>query len=119
MTIKHWKLSLLKGGKRIALFVTTTDHMIERDLGGDIEKSFIETARQYHRQGQTPEQDHRDLAIGALMAYAAAPAYDLNYEHIELVPAVPEGHPTRYVGGDGRIPLVPVWEGTNSTPGAQ
>jgi hypothetical protein len=116
MTIQHWKLSLLKGGKRIALFVTTTDRMVERDLAGDMEKSIIAATRQYHRRGQTPEQDHRDLAIGVFMAYAAAPAYDLNHEHVESVSAVPEGLPTGYIGGDGKLPLVPIWEGLDPDP---
>lgn len=110
MTIKHWKLSLLKAGRRITLFVTTTDRMVETDLDGDLEESLIQTSRQYHRRGQTPEQDHRDLAIGALMTYAACAPYDLTHEHIERTTAVPSGTPQRYIGGDRRAPLVPVWE---------
>lgn len=110
MTIKHWKLSLLKGGRRIALFVTTTDRMVETDLDGDLEESLIQTSRQYHRRGQTPEQDHRDLAIGALMTYASCAPYDLTHEHIEGIEGVPPGAPRRYIGGDGRTPIVPVWE---------
>jgi hypothetical protein len=110
MTIKHWKLSLSKGGRRIALFVTTTDRMVEADLDGDLEESLIQTSRQYHRHGQTPEQDHRDLAIGALMTYASCAPYDLTHEHIEGTPDVPPGAPRRYIGGDRRTPIVPVWE---------
>lgn len=92
------------------LFVTTTDRMVERDLSTEMEKSLIQTTRQYHRRGQTLEQDHLDLAIGALMVYAAAPAYDLTHEQIEVTTAVPEGVPQCYIGGDLRIPIVPIWE---------
>lgn len=110
MTIKHWKLSLLKQGRRILLFVTTTDRMIEYDLRIQCEKSLILVSRQYHRRSQTSEQDHRDLAVGALMAYASSDVYDLNHEHVESAPDVPQGVPRRYVGGDHRRAIVPVWE---------
>jgi hypothetical protein len=110
MTAQHWKLALLKSGKHIVLFATTTDQMVERDLGGETDRSLIQTARQYHRRGQTLDQDHRDLAIAALMAYADGPLYDLAFEHIEAALAVPEGVPTCYIAGSDRNPLVPVWE---------
>ena len=110
MITRHWKLALLKSGKRIVLFATTTDRMVERDLGGETERSLIQKARQYHRRGQTPEQDHRDLAIAAFMAYAGEPPYDLLFEHIERVVAVPEGEPACHMEGPDRSPLVPVWE---------
>lgn len=110
MIVKHWKLNLLKNSRRVVLFVTTTDHMVEQDFAADQAQSLIQTARQYHRRGQTVEQDHRDLAIGALMSYAASGIYDLTYEHIETVVAVPEGVPSRYVGGGVLARFVPVWE---------
>lgn len=114
MTTKHWKLSLMKEGRRITLFATTTDQMVERDLHGVLEESLIQSSRQYHRRGQTAEQDHRDLAIGALMIYASCAPYDLTHEHIETALAVPEGVPQRYIGGDRRMPMVPVWEQEDS-----
>lgn len=84
--------------------------MVETDLDGDLEESLIQTSRQYHRRGQTSDQDHRDLAIGALMTYASGAPYDLTHEHIEGTLAVPPGVPRRYIGGDRRTPIVPVWE---------
>lgn len=114
MATKHWKLSLTKEGRRIVLFATTTDRMVERDLHGDLEESLIRTSRQYHRHGQNAEQDHRDLAIGALMSYACSAPYDLTHEHIEATSAVPDGIPQRYIGGNRRTPMVPVWEQDDS-----
>ncbi len=110
MITKHWKLTLSKSGKQIVLFATTTDRMVARDLDGVAERSLIQRARQYHRRGQTPEQDHRDLAIAAFMVHAGEPPYDLLFEHIERVAAVPEGEPSCHVEGPDLHPLVPVWE---------
>lgn len=110
MPPKHWKLELLKDYRRIVLFVTTTDRMVQTDLAATSGASLIQTARQYHRRGQTPDQDHRDLAIAAFMAYAAEKPYNLSFEHIEAAQAVPEGEPTGFVSGPDNQPLVPVWE---------
>ena len=114
MATKHWKLELLKNGRHIVLFATTTDRMVERDLSGDIDRSLIQTGRQYHRRGQTLEQDHHDLAVAAFMTYAAESPYDLDFERIETASGVPDGLPTRYLEGPDQFPLVPVWEQENS-----
>jgi hypothetical protein len=106
---KHWQISLLKNDRRIRLFATTTDAMIEVDLAAE-DASLIRDARQYHRRGQTGAQDHRDLAIGAFMAYASQLPYDLSFEHIESSAVVPEHLPGSYVGGPRDSGLVPVWE---------
>ena len=118
MTIQHWKLSLNKNGQRITLYVSTTDQMIDQDLAKDLQNSLIHTARQYHRRGQTPFQDHCDLAVGALMAYAGKPPYDLAFEQIESVSSVPEGEPTFCVTGDPHGPHVPIWEEAEVDPDA-
>jgi hypothetical protein len=107
---KFWKLSLMKDGQRIMLFAATTDEMVKRDLGAESSASLIHTARQYHRRPQSPLQDHRDLAIGAFMAYAAKPPYDLSFEEMEVCSSEPEGAPVRHVGGHRNAALVPIWE---------
>ena len=71
-------------------------------------------AKEINDAAQTIEQDHRDLAIAAFMAYAAAAPYELAYEHIEAAAAVPVGVPTSYIEGSDRYPLVPVWEQEDS-----
>jgi hypothetical protein len=118
MTIQHWKLSLNKNGQRITLYVSTSDQMIEQDLAKDLKDSLIHTARQYHRRGQTPFQDHCDLAVGALMAYAGQPPYDLAFEQIESISSVPECEPTFFVTGDRDGPHVPIWEEAEEDPEA-
>lgn len=110
MTTKCWKLSLKKLEQRVTLYVTTTDEMVEIDLAGPISCSLIANARQYHRHGQTADQNHRDLAIGALMLFAAEPPYDLSFEHIERAMAIPEGPPLRHVTADRGEALIPIWE---------
>ncbi len=119
MSIKHWKLVSLKGSERVLLFATTTDRMVEHDLEQEANFSLIQTARQYHRRGQTSDQNHRDLAIAAFMAYAPRPAYDLSFEHIEAAQEVPEGPPTCYVASANEYPLVPVWEREASDDGGR
>jgi len=114
MIAKHWKLTLQKQQQRITLYVTTTDALIEIDLSGPESCSLIATARQYHRRAQNAAQNHRDLAIGALMVFAAAPPYDLSFEHIETAPEVPHGPPQRHVCADRGEALVPIWESCES-----
>src|SRR5688572_30095332 len=80
---RHWQISIIKGGRLVRLFAETTTDMVEADLYGNPDVSLIRTARQFHRHAQIEEQDHRDLAIGAIMAYAAQPPYDLAYTQIE------------------------------------
>jgi hypothetical protein len=84
--------------------------MIESDLKAEASDSLIHVARQYHRRPQTDAQDHRDLAIGAFMAYAADDPYDLKFEHVEETEAVPERPPLKHVGGEKPDGLVPIWE---------
>jgi hypothetical protein len=110
MTTKHWKISLCKNRRRIVLIAATSQEMIATDLNMDAERSLIQTARQFHRRPQTPDQDHRDLAIGAVMAYAAAPSYDLEFEHLETCPGAPDRAPDTHVGGRRNEKLVPIWE---------
>jgi hypothetical protein len=83
--------------------------MIDADLGGDPNESLIRRARQYHRHGQDEEQNHRDLAIGAIMAFAGGAPYDISDTHVTSCEAVPETNPNHFVGG-GHGKLVPIWE---------
>ena len=110
MSLKHWKLSLLKDGNRKTLFATTTDQMVTTDLASKGSASLIRVARQYHRRPQTDSQDHRDLAIGAFMKFASHAPYNLDFEHMETAESVPERDPVRHVGGEQAGELVPVWE---------
>lgn len=110
MTTKHWKLSVLKNGKPIMLFARTTDEMVEIDLDGEASVSLIRVARQYHRHGQDQDQDHRDLAIGALMSHAVKPTYDCTDTHIRRADTIPDGEPIAHVGGGRGGHLVPIWE---------
>ncbi len=112
MATKHWKLSVLKQGKPVTLFATTTDEMVELDLDGDASASLICVARQYHRHAQDQDQDHRDLAIGALMSHAVKPTYDCADTHIERTDTVPGGEPVAHAGGGRGGHLVPIWEET-------
>jgi hypothetical protein len=109
MTTKHWQITLRKGNVSVTLYATTTDEMAEADLRAAEADSLILIARQYHRHPQNQEQNHRDLAIGAFMAYASKPHYDCDFAHIEISSKAPSSLPTGYAGGrDSR--LVPIWE---------
>jgi hypothetical protein len=110
MQTQHWRISLPKNGVRVVLYATTTDDTVARDLNGSQEESLICFARQYHRHGQTHAQNHRDLAIGALMAYATEPPFDRSDTHITRINTVPDRSPNAYVGGGSRSNLVPIWE---------
>ncbi|MHA3771182.1 hypothetical protein ACXR0O_06545 [Verrucomicrobiota bacterium sgz303538] len=110
MITKYWRISLLKNGKPVTLFTTTTDTMVDTDLGGDVTRSLIHVARQYHRHPQTDEQNHRDLAIGAIMAHATEPLYDRNNARIRATDCVPNAEPIAYIGGSRTTLLVPIWE---------
>lgn len=110
MPTRHWQLLLHKDRIATTLFTTTSDQMVQQDLRLRPEDSLICQARQYHRRAQTDEQNHRDLAIGALMTYATEPLYDRDDAHIEQVEEVPAREPNRFVGGSARAGLVPVWE---------
>jgi hypothetical protein len=106
MITKYWKISVLKEGHPVILFATTTDAMIDSDLDGAKAVSLILVGRQFHRHPATNEQNHRDLAIAAIMAHAAAPLYDRTYAQVETSVAVPQREPVVFVG------LVPIWEET-------
>lgn len=95
---------MLKEGHPVVLFASTTDAMIESDLAGKQADSLILVGRQFHRHPVSNEQNHRDLAIAAIMAHAAAPLFDCTYSHIEPVSVVPAREPETFVGG------VPIWE---------
>jgi hypothetical protein len=110
MITKYWSISLSKNGVPVTLFTITTDTMVNMDLSNETSKSLIQMARQYHRHPQTEDQDHRDLAIGAIMAHATEPPYDRSNARIERTDAVPAADPANYVGGDRNAPLVPIWE---------
>jgi hypothetical protein len=110
MMTRHWQISILKNGRHIRLFVTTTSSMIDADLGGDPDRSLIRKARQYHRHGQNEEQNHRDLAIGAIMSFAGSAPYDISDTHVATCEDVPEAEANCYVGGHGGDQLVPIWE---------
>ena len=110
MITKYWSISLLKNGAPVTLFTITTDTMVDMDLSSETSKSLIQLARQYHRHPQTEEQDHRDLAIGAIMAHATEPTYDRSNARIERIDSVPAEDPVAYVGGDRNALLVPIWE---------
>jgi hypothetical protein len=110
MMTRHWQIPILKDGKHVRLFVTTTRDMIEMDLGGDPNRSLIRNARQYHRHGQDEEQNHRDLAIGAIMSFAGCPPYDISDTHVAASDTVPQAQVHCYVGGRGGNSLVPIWE---------
>ena len=84
--------------------------MVDIDLSGDVSRSLIHVARQFHRHPQTEEQNHRDLAIGAIMAYATEPLYDRDNTHITLTDSVPNMEPVAHVGGSRSARLVPIWE---------
>lgn len=84
--------------------------MIDVDLDGDPEKSLIRLARQYHRHGQDEKQNHRDLAIGAIMAFAGAAPYDISDTHVEPCKNVQHAGKRHYVGGNRGDSLVPIWE---------
>lgn len=109
MKSKNWRLQLHRDHIAVTLFTVTTDAMTNQDLRQPPEQSLIHVARQFHRHGQTDDQNHRDLAIGALMAYAAEPLYDRDDTHIEQADEVPSRPPNRFVGGSGEN-LVPIWE---------
>jgi hypothetical protein len=110
MMIRNWQISILKEGKHILLFVTTSSSMIDADLGGDPDKSLIRKARQYHRHGQNEEQNHRDLAIGAIMSFAGCDPYDISDTHVVRCETVPKTDVHYHVGGRGGNSLVPIWE---------
>ncbi len=57
--------------------------MINSDLDGDSAASLILIGRQFHRHSMSNEQNHRDLAIAAIMAHATEPLYDRTYARIE------------------------------------
>lgn len=109
MMTRHWQISILKGGKHVRLLLTTTSSMVDADLSGDPDKSLIRQARQYHRHGQNEEQNHRDLAIGAIMAFAGTAPYDISDTHVRSIKTPPPAEADHRVGGKhGR--LVPIWE---------
>jgi hypothetical protein len=110
---RHWQIPILKDGNQIRLIVTTTTSMIDVDLGGDPDRSLIRMARQYHRHAQNEEQNHRDLAIGAIMTFAGLAPYDLSDTHVETTEAAPQTEAQHYVGGPRGDSLVPVWEETD------
>ena len=114
MMTRHWQISILKQDAQVRLFLTTTGSMIDIDLRGDPDDSLIRRARQYHRHGQNEEQNHRDLAIGAVMAFAGSAPYDISDTHIATCGTPPPSAPDQYVGGrDGK--LVPIWEMTGDS----
>jgi hypothetical protein len=106
---RHWQISVLKSGKPIRLLITTTSSMVKADLDGDPEKSLIRRARQYHRHGQNEEQNHRDLAIGAIMAFASNAPYDISDTHVEPSETVPRSQNYHHIGGKNGD-LVRLWE---------
>jgi hypothetical protein len=110
MMTRHWQIPILKDGKHIRLYVKTTSSMVDVDLGGDPGQSLIRKARQYHRHGQNEEQNHRDLAIGAIMSFAGNSPYDISDTHVSPSEAVPVAEANYYVGGRGRDTSVPIWE---------
>jgi hypothetical protein len=110
MMTRHWQIHILKGREQICLFVTTTSSMIDVDLDGDSEQSLIRKARQFHRHGQNEEQNHRDLAIGAIMSFAGSLPYDISDTHVAPCADVPECEANFHVGGRGRGDTVPIWE---------
>lgn len=119
MQTQHWRITLPKNGASVLLYATTTDEAVARDLNGAEEDSLICLARQFHRHGQTHSQNHRDLAIGALMAYATEPPFDRSLAQIREISEVPECSPSGYVGGGKRANLVPIWEESHGMFGEQ
>ena len=111
MTTRRWQISIMKSGKPVRLLLTTTSSMVDTDLEGDPDKSLIRRARQYHRHGQNEEQNHRDLAIGAIMAFASRAPYDISDTHVTPCATVPSTEATFRVGGRSGE-LVPIWEET-------
>lgn len=106
---RHWQISILKGGKRVRLVLKTTTSMIDTDLRSDPAWSLIRRARQYHRRPQDEEQNHRDLAIGAIMAFAGGAPYDISDTHVTVCEAYPREEADFRIGGR-RGELVPIWE---------
>src|SRR3712207_9018072 len=82
---------MIRRPPRSTLFPYTT---LFRSWGGEISQSLIRLARQFHRRSQNQEQNHRDLAIGAMMAHAVEPTYEdrkstrLNSSHANISYAV-------------------------------
>jgi hypothetical protein len=109
MMTRHWRISIFRAGKQVRLFLTTTTSMVEADLRGDLDRSLIRRARQYHRHGQDEEQNHRDLAIGAIMSFAGSDPYDISDTHVALCESAPQGQPKHRVGGQNGE-LIPIWE---------
>lgn len=109
MITRHWQISILKHGKHVRLLLTTTASMIDADLRGDPDLSLIRRARQYHRHAQDQEQNHRDLAIGAIMAFAGSVPYDISDTHVATCEASPQKEADHRVGGR-HGDLVPIWE---------
>lgn len=108
MSTRHWQITLQKDGRNVTLFTTTTGLMIDLDLDAEGSKSLILMARQYHRHPPSEEQNHRDLAIGAIMTHAAEPPYDRTGARVLNADAVPDASPINHVGSSGS--LVPIWE---------
>jgi hypothetical protein len=106
---RHWQISILKTGKHVFLFLKTTTSMIDADLQCDPDLSLIRRARQYHRHAQDEEQNHRDLAIGAIMAFASGVPYDISDTHVGSCEFTPQTEPDYRVGGKTGE-LVPIWE---------
>jgi hypothetical protein len=106
---RHWQISILKEGKHVRLFIKTTTSMIDADLRSDPDWSLIRRARQYHRHAQDEEQNHRDLAIGAIMAFAGSAPYDISDTHVQTCENAPRTEANHWVGGK-RGELVPIWE---------
>lgn len=104
MISQYWRIFLQKERTAVTLFLFTTDDMVGTDLDGPADDSLIRTARQYHRHPPCPEQDHRDLAIGAVMAYATEPVYDRTGARLERGLAVPDSKPAQ------GSRLVSIWE---------
>lgn len=109
MMTRHWQISITKRREQIRLLLTTTTSMIISDLDGDPDGSLIRRARQYHRHPQDEEQNHRDLAIGAIMAFAGSPPYDISDAHISICEAAPLAEAAHHWIGGRRGDLVPIW----------
>jgi hypothetical protein len=107
MSTKFWKLTLRKHDKDITLFTVTTEAMIGLDLHGGSDTSLIHVGRQYHRRPAGGEQNHRDLAIAAIMAYATEPPYDRTGARIEETEQIPDVPPSIFVGIQDSVPI---WE---------
>lgn len=107
----HWKKPSEKDGKRVNLFFSTTDEVVEKDLR-NTGRSLGWWARSHNRRDvATEETNHIDLATGVCMAMARNGYAWIPPTPPAKVDKIPEGlREVTVAGGSGNELLVRVYE---------